>query len=316
VKYRYLALAALTSAALCACSDVGAYTISGKAWPGGTVRYYNAAPDQAWPVARAVYVWNHSGARVQLVPSSRKDAQLVIEHFPHRRCVGHAEATLGFTSGARMHLPRVDERSPVCNSYASAAMVAHELGHVLGLGHEERGCALMNPSGSWNGATLCPHAELWTWRCGLLEQDDIAGAVRIYGGRAATTRDASCNVYPAIATPTRFSAAYRADQSGVELRFVRPAAPLLPLFLGARATGDGAFALASEQNHCPATLTSARRYRWNVAPGAQMLFYDRGRAAGRHCFAVWALDALGRPSAAAAYAWVDVPAPTRRRQSG
>ena len=160
--------------------------VKGKPWPGGTIRYYNAAADQAWPVARAVYVWNHSGARIRFVPSSRASAQLVIKHFSHNRCVGHARATVGYVRQATVELPRIDESSQLCNSYSSAHAVAHELGHVLGLGHEERGCALMNGRGTWSGAQHCRQEAVWTWRCGLLEPDDINGVVALYGGRTSS----------------------------------------------------------------------------------------------------------------------------------
>ena len=88
-----------------------AYVIKGSRGRAATIRYYNAAPDQAWPVARAVYVWNHSGAGIRFVQSPLASAQLVIRHYTHNRCVDHAEATVGYGANATMWLPRIDESS-------------------------------------------------------------------------------------------------------------------------------------------------------------------------------------------------------------
>lgn len=298
---------ALASLAMAPASS--SYVPGGKTWPGGTIRYYNAAADQAWPVARAVWVWNNSGARIRFVPSSRTDAQLVIDHFPHRRCVGHAQATLGYSRQARVWLPRIDESSGVCNSYTSAHAVAHELGHVLGLTHEERGCALMNPTGTWRGAKLCAPAEQWEWRCGLLEEDDVRGAVALYGGRiVGVARD--CPVYAAIAAPARLVAEERQDQYGIGLRFIRPPLPQVPTFLAATARSEGGYARSSEQNRCPTDYAAARQFRWSVGAGAETQIIDRSHVQpGRYCYAVWAIDALGRPSAQPAWAWAQISQP-------
>jgi len=263
----------------------------------------------AWPVARATWVWNNSGARIRFVPSSRDDAQLVIDHFPHRRCVGHAQATLGFTRQARVWLPRIDESSQLCNSYTSAHAVAHELGHVLGLSHEARGCALMNPTGTWRGAKLCPPAENWEWRCGLLEEDDVRGAVALYGGRVATV-GRNCPVYAAMTAPSRLAAESRPDEQRIGLRFIRPSLPTLPAFLAAAAPGEGGYAFAAEQDRCPTDFAAARKYRWSVRPVAEAQVFDRSPSQpGRYCYAVWAFDALGRPSGRPAWAWVHVSPP-------
>jgi hypothetical protein len=301
---------ALALASLVLAPAAPGYVPGGKTWPRGTIRYYNAAADQAWPVARAVWVWNHSGARIRFVPSSRAEAQLLIDHLPDARCVGHARATLGFTRQARVLLPRLDESSQLCNSYASAHTVAHELGHVLGLGHEQRGCALMNPTGTWSGAKLCPSAHRWEWRCGLLEHDDVRGAVAFYGGRV-TTVGRDCPVYAAMAAPSRFAAEPRPDQYGIGLRFSRPPLPALPTFLAAAAPWQGGYAFSVERNRCPTNFTVARKYNWSVQAGEQTQIFDRSRAPGRYCYALWAYDALGRPSDHPAWAWTQIPQSTR-----
>ncbi len=303
-----LRLIVAAAAALVACVAAPAsqaYVIKGKPWPGGTIRYYNAAPDQAWPVARAVYVWNHSGARIRFVPSPLASAQLVIKHYSPNRCVGHARATVGYVRQAIIELPQVDERSQLCNSYSSAHAVAHELGHVLGLGHEERGCALMNSRGTWSGAEHCRAEADWTWRCGLLEPDDVNGAVALYGGRTSAATRGSCFAYAAIRAPLGVSAVRRADGI-VGLRFGRPDAPPMPLFLAALTRSTGGWAIASARNACPTAFTGARRYAWSVGIGEQMSIAERPSQPGRHCYALWSTDSLGRPSDRPATAWVTV----------
>ena len=295
-------------AALLACATAPAaqaHVIEGKPWPGGTIRYYNAAADQAWPVARAVYVWNHSGARVRFVPSSLSSAQVVIRHFSHNRCVGHARATVGYSRRAFVELPRIDETSSICNSYSSAHAVAHELGHVLGLGHEERTCALMNGVGTWRGAQHCRQEAVWTWRCGLLEPDDVNGVVALYGGRKSSTSRGSCPAYTPIQPPGRLSIQKLGTQA-ITLRFGRPVAPPMPLFLSAMTRNDGGWAIASARDRCPTAVSEARRYRWDVGVGEQMQISDRAPAPGRHCYAIWSTDPLGRPSDRPATAWIAV----------
>jgi hypothetical protein len=302
---RLIVAAAAVLLACVAAPASQAYVVKGKPWPGGTIRYYNAAADQAWPVARAVYVWNHSGARVRFVPSPLAAAQLVIKHYPHNRCVGHAEATVGYGANATMWLPRIDESSSVCNSYSSVHAVAHELGHVLGLGHEERACALMNGRGTWSGAEHCRDEADWTWRCGLLEPDDINGAVALYGGRPSTTSRGSCSAYAPIGAPLRLSTERRAGGI-VGLRFVRPAAPRVPLFLAALTRSEGGWAIAHAANACPTSFAGAKRYAWSVRIGEQMAIADRLPQAGRYCYALWSTDPLGRPSDRPATAWITV----------
>jgi hypothetical protein len=203
-------------------------------------------------------------------------------------------------------LPRLDESSSVCNSFASALMVAHEFGHVLGLNHETRGCALMNPTGSWRGAKLCTSANPWEWRCDLLEYDDVRGAVALYGGKIVSTAH-NCSAYAPMSAPSRFSGDADADQGGIDLHFSRPTLPKLPVFLAAAARSEGGYAIKRELNRCPTDFKAAQRYGWSVSAGAETTI-SQASAPGRYCYAVWAFDQLGRPSAQPARVWVSLTA--------
>ena len=69
-----------------------------------------------------------------------------------------------------------------------ALVVAHELGHVLGLGHEDRICATMNSYLVDGHTEHCPAAPQGMWVCRLLRVDDVRGAVRLYGGTVRPIR--------------------------------------------------------------------------------------------------------------------------------
>jgi hypothetical protein len=72
-----------------------------------------------------------------------------------------------------------------------ALIVAHELGHVLGLDHESGTCATMNPSVANDHTTRCPAPPAGTWTCRLLQPDDVRGAVSLYGGTVRAWRGSS-----------------------------------------------------------------------------------------------------------------------------
>jgi hypothetical protein len=292
--------------ALVLATGAHAYSVDGKAWPNGQILYYNAAPDQAWAVDRAVSAWNASGANVHFVPSPQAQAQLVVKELPQSDCAPHdrslaGQATVGYTSGATVWISRLDVTSRKCNAYASAQALTHELGHVLGLGHESRGCATMNPSGSFRGPTLCS-GPLWTWDCGLLHRDDIQGAVNLYGGVVREPALHSCELYRGSGTPSSLKLAAGNRPGSVSATFARPGDPTLPLFLAAAVPPS--YTIQARRDTCPAAADLNTRYRWKSAAGATETSGVDALARGTYCVAVWALDGLGRPSAAPATAWI------------
>jgi hypothetical protein len=301
-----LALAALLAAGLgVLVKSADGYVISGRAWPGGVIRYYNAAADQRWAVQQAVKAWNSSGARVRFVAAPAADAQLRIEHFRKVTCTINGEATIGRAASARIWIFRRDETSPYCNSYMAVQTLAHELGHVLGLGHETRGCSAMNPSGTLQGPSLCPRAERWQWGCQLLTADDVAGAVALYGGRARPrTGTQVCDLYPAIRPPTNLRVTWSGLPQEVRISFRRPAPRGIPAFL-LRAESPESFVLAALPDRCETNPRAHPRFAWHARPGKaeeKLVTLDRGT----YCLTVWAVDAFGRPSAQPASLWVRI----------
>ena len=59
--------------------------------------------------------------------------------------------------------------------YTMTLVVAHELGHVLGLDHEDRFCATMNSYLVDGHPEYCLAAPAGKWICRLLRADDVRG---------------------------------------------------------------------------------------------------------------------------------------------
>jgi hypothetical protein len=305
-----LALLASLLACAAAAPGAGAYHFHAVTWPGGVVPYFNAAPDQAWAVSRAVRAWNESGARVRFVAVPRSRAKLVIQEEPDHVYCTEGRATVGDVAGAHVEIFPARGITHACNRYWAARVMTHELGHVLGLLHEDRVCAAMNASGTLRGGAECDQRAPWDWRCRLLERDDVQGAVAAYGGRARPVRTpAVCPLYPAIGRPTGFSASVDPGGGSMTLTFTRPADPAIPSFAAAPPwTHNAAFAITQPRRSCPAddAVADAYRYHWSVPPGGR----QRLRVAApsrRLCLAVWAIDPLGRPSAGPARIMVGPP---------
>ena len=164
----------------------------------------------------AIRAWNraHVGVRFTRAPADR--ARVIFGYargggMGRYGCEGVAGGTgAGYPSPFLAMRVRV-QRS--CRSQALRRLTAvHELGHVLGLGHETRRCALMNPTGDVNTLlpSLCPRGTRVPTR------DDIRGARALYRRRPVAVSDTIALFNPGPGTripmpegPLRLSAAAR-----------------------------------------------------------------------------------------------------------
>jgi Matrixin len=175
-------LAAVLLALVCV-PAAGAYRLEGGRWPTTTIRYYNEVPAYTWAVDTAAFAWNSSGARVQFVKSSRQNADLLVG-IRWFKVAGEArlQRLQGRIVGAQIGVRSGQDR------YTMALVTAHELGHVLGLDHEDRVCATMNTYIEGNHPEHCAAPPAGMWVCRLLRADDVRGAVSLYGGSVRPSR--------------------------------------------------------------------------------------------------------------------------------
>ena len=166
-----------------------AYRFEGVKWPTHTITYFTETPAYAWPVDTAAYTWNTSGVRIQFVKSPRASAKVLVGIRWYKQAGDALVHSLdGTIVRAEVGIQTGHDR------YEMALIVAHELGHVLGLDHETRACATMNPTVGNDHTTLCPAPPSGMWTCRLLQPDDVRGAVKLYGGRVRPWRGSSfCN---------------------------------------------------------------------------------------------------------------------------
>jgi Matrixin len=191
----------------------------------------------------------------------------------------------------------------------SVWVAAHEFGHVLGLFHEDRRCALMNPAGTWLGGQSCGTAGRlsrtpWLWRCRVLEPDDVRGAVSIYGGRARRRPRPYCETYRRERAPAALTLT-AAPGGSVAVSFRRAGEPRIPKMIRSTIRGfRPGFSLDYAQNACPARPDGFLS-PWSVGPGGTQ-HQELSLAPGRWCVVVRGTDRATRPGATAR-AFVDVP---------
>jgi hypothetical protein len=178
------AAAALVALAICA-APASAYRIDRHVVPQPTLRYYVALSDWKKPFDRVVRVVNRAHVGVRLVKAKiPEQASIQVGRLEHQCGLpGVDGATQTLRGGyAAIYLPRG------CHGAIASIIVGHELGHALGLKHENRRCALMNSSGGPGGIpTHCAGRRI-DWFHHPYRADDIAGLRRAYRNTRPTAR--------------------------------------------------------------------------------------------------------------------------------
>ena len=307
---RYAAITLAGLAFLVGAAPAGAYEVSGKKWPKGRVSYYVAAGPHADSISQAVRTWNASGARIRFSRTrSRRRANLLIAYKGSDQ-FGCSEglATVGRSRRARLYLPRLRDPSPY-GELVCLRTVVHELGHVLGLGHENDTCASMNSIGVNLAPDRCPRHPPWAWRCRLLEVDDIRGAVIRYGGRVRDVREPpECELYPSSPPVTELTTSFDPRFAAISVSFRHPLSPVpswLRAIVGPQGGPDGAYTIQGARDVCPAApVETPFSY---ASPAGEIEQHQLPiEGPGNWCVAVWHVDELSRPSGQPATQFIDV----------
>ena len=153
-----------------------AYVIGGRAWPSGSFTYYPQARGYATAVTRAARMLGRAGVGVTLRKASSRSAADVVVAYGGNACEGSALVGYERVGSDLMYLGRG------CSKALVTLTAVHEFGHVLGLDHENRVCARMNPSFDDTGTpTHCKEHPLSYWLKHPLTGDDLRGLRALYG---------------------------------------------------------------------------------------------------------------------------------------
>ena len=293
-------------------AQADAYRLAGKRWPGRTIPYYSSATQYAWSVNQAVAAWNGSGARIKFVRVTRKRAKMTIK-VARPRSGESGSATMGYPGCAYWingkcvrKQTSVVRLSPGWDRWSMAVIATHELGHVLGLDHENRRCAVMNSLGSaWGGQYCTDDFPEGRWRCRLIERDDARGAVRRYGGRAKAVRpDPLCWTHAPPPAPLELTATAN-PPSGASVLLQWRNSPGVPQGSKVQVSRGVGACPSSFEAGTPVGRTD--QDPMTATPGSNSTLEDAGDpplSSGRYCYAAWTTDENGQRGTAAVV-WID-----------
>ncbi len=247
-------------------------------WRSHTFNYFNSAKAFSGAVKQAAAAWNRSGMKGKWKPVSRGRADIIIKVNSMIGVAGLATSWNGNRGLIELNANTLKGKSPDARA-TQGGVVAHEMGHIIGLDHEN-GCATMNAV-LWSGCKQ--PKEPWLYRCGLLQSDDIRGAVKLLGGKAKKPGKEFCPLEKAPGKVTNLTGTWDAEVQVMKLSWSLPSKNAPASATVRRGGPDG---------DCP-----------KPGKGTKVSDVGRDRAtdyqpkAGTYCYVVTSEGKLGRPGA-------------------
>jgi hypothetical protein len=274
-----------------------------RKWPRGTITYVDKSLDPE-AVKLAVKAWNSSGLNIRFKKAkSARRARLIIQNTKRVPAgCGSGYGTLGHPGPGRKAFVSIlhgtDADGQGCAWPGQTQVIAHELGHVLGLEHYMGGCSLMNTSHT-NGvaASLCiapEDAKPGRWRCRLLEPIDLKRVKRMYGGKPVVSEPEWCDAIEMI--PATGPVTPVTDDYGfLSINITRAPEPAVPAWIGSWGFGVPGYEVHATPAACTALpgdeATNITRTTWADIPvGGTDKVQLPPLPAGPTCITVWQFD--------------------------
>lgn len=191
-----------------------------RVWSKTTIRtWVNVPAGMKWSVDTALRTWNRTGSRMTFVKvSSSANADLRIQLgetngalgvasyrirttytcCPTRRKVTFDRFLVRLTSSLMSRSTWSYQLSPAEIKVAAASVVAHELGHILGMDHAPDGCQVMAPYIDPWSCPMFVTDKPGHYRCRrVVDLPALSMVVRLYGGTATFGEGTACPLAPA-----------------------------------------------------------------------------------------------------------------------